>query len=173
MVSVCYQKVSLRETLERGDPCRLLKMRHMGTQGVLHMTGVLPWLVSLGSSCRCKRFLFCLGCSSRPRTKYLFPHRIPTMYFISFVPIAQEAGQAEVPVRLCLNTCLWSVPIGAPSWHSPCTETTPVASASEWGVSEPRFYKIVFSYKYRTRPVPIKHMSGPNPRSEFLLANMV
>jgi hypothetical protein len=30
---------------------------------------------SLGLSCRYNRLLFCLGCSSRPRTKYFFPHR--------------------------------------------------------------------------------------------------
>ncbi len=29
---------------------------------------------SLGLSCRYKRFLFCLGCSSWPSTKYFFPH---------------------------------------------------------------------------------------------------
>jgi hypothetical protein len=34
-----------------------------------------PYLVgSLGSSCRYKRFLFCLGWSSRPRTKNFCPH---------------------------------------------------------------------------------------------------
>ncbi len=27
--------------------------------------------------------------------------------FTSFVPIAQQAGQAVVPCRLSLNTCLW------------------------------------------------------------------
>jgi hypothetical protein len=30
---------------------------------------------SLGLLCWYKRFLFCLGCSSRPSTKYFFPHR--------------------------------------------------------------------------------------------------
>jgi hypothetical protein len=30
---------------------------------------------SIGSSSRYKRFLFCLGCSSRPSTKYVFPKR--------------------------------------------------------------------------------------------------
>ncbi len=30
---------------------------------------------SLGLSCQYKRFLFCLGCSGRPSTKYLFSHR--------------------------------------------------------------------------------------------------
>jgi hypothetical protein len=43
-----------------------------------HRTGylcfVLIFRISLGLSCRYKRFLFCLGCSSRPSTKYFFPH---------------------------------------------------------------------------------------------------
>ncbi len=30
---------------------------------------------SLGLSCRYNWFMFCLGCSSWPSTKYLFPHR--------------------------------------------------------------------------------------------------
>jgi hypothetical protein len=30
-----------------------------------------------------------------------------TLYFTSFVPIAQQAGQAVVPRRLSLNMCLW------------------------------------------------------------------
>jgi hypothetical protein len=49
---------------------------------------------SLGLSCKYKRFLFCLGCPSRPCTKYLFPN-------------AQQAGQEAVPGRLSLSLCLW------------------------------------------------------------------
>ncbi len=55
----------------------------------------------LGLSCRYKRFLFCLGCSSRPSTKYFFSlsqflctHR-------------QQAGQAAVLGRLSISMCLW------------------------------------------------------------------
>jgi hypothetical protein len=64
-----------------------------------------PSLVSsLGLSCRYKRFLFCLGCSSRPSTKYFsssFVH-----YFNSFFLIAQQAEQAVVLGRLaCLLIC--------------------------------------------------------------------
>ncbi len=47
----------------------------------------------LGLSCRCKRLLFCLGCSSRPSTKYFF---LTVHYFNSFVPISQKAGQTDV-----------------------------------------------------------------------------
>jgi hypothetical protein len=43
------------EKLERDGPCRLLKLRQKGTQRV-HMIGLL------GSSCRYKRVLSCLGC---------------------------------------------------------------------------------------------------------------
>jgi hypothetical protein len=58
-----------------------------------------PFLVdSLGLSCQYKRFLFCIGCSIRPSTKYMY---FPTVhYFKSFVPIAQQAGQAA-----CLLVC--------------------------------------------------------------------
>ncbi len=44
-----------------------------------------------------RRFLSCLGCSSRPSTQYFF---LTVHYFNSFVPIAQQAGQAVVQVRL-------------------------------------------------------------------------
>ncbi len=66
-----------------------------------------PSLVgSLGLPCRYKRFLFCLGCSSRPSVKYFF--FLTIHYFNSFVPIAQQAGQAAVLGRLSLSMCLWS-----------------------------------------------------------------
>jgi hypothetical protein len=57
---------------------------------------------SLGSSCRYKRFLACLGCSR----KYFY---LTVHYFNAFVPIAQQAGQAVVPGRLSLNMWLWDV----------------------------------------------------------------
>jgi hypothetical protein len=72
----------------------------MGTQGV-HMKMVLPWLFL---SCQYKRFLSCLCCPSRPSYKK-FPHRT---LFNSFVPIAQQAGQAAVLGRLSVRMCLWS-----------------------------------------------------------------
>ncbi len=44
-----------------------------------------PCLVgSSGLSCRCKRFLISLGCSSRPSTKYIFFFTVH--YFNSFCP---------------------------------------------------------------------------------------
>jgi hypothetical protein len=44
---------------------------------------------SLGLSCRYKKFLLRLGCTSRPSTKYFFPHYT---HFNSFVPLVQQAG---------------------------------------------------------------------------------
>jgi hypothetical protein len=53
-----------------------------------------PFLVgSLGLPYRYKRLLFSLGCSSRPCTKYFFPHR--TLFQISLSP-SPAAGQAAV-----------------------------------------------------------------------------
>ncbi len=51
-----------------------------------------PSLVGyLGLACRYKRFLFCLGCFSRPSTKYFSsPHTIS----IPLPPFDQQAGQA-------------------------------------------------------------------------------
>jgi hypothetical protein len=57
---------------------------------------------SLGLSCR---HLFCLGCYSRPVQNIIF---LTADYFNSFVPIAQQAGQAAVLGRLSLSVCLWS-----------------------------------------------------------------
>ncbi len=48
--------------------------------------------------------LFCLGCSSRPSTNFFF---LTVLYFNSFVPFAQQAGQAAVLGRLSLSMCLW------------------------------------------------------------------
>jgi hypothetical protein len=91
------------ERLESGGPCWLLKLRWMGTRRV-QMNGILTWLVgSLGLSCRYKRFFFCLGCSSRPSTKYFFTI---VHFFNFFVPNAQQAGQAAVRGRLSLSVCL-------------------------------------------------------------------
>jgi hypothetical protein len=77
---MCSQRDFCR--LERGDPCSLLKLRQMGTQR-LQTKGVLSWLVrSLGFLCRYKRFLSCLGYSSRPQYKISFssPYTIYTIW---------------------------------------------------------------------------------------------
>jgi hypothetical protein len=73
-----------------------------------------PFLV--GSLGQYKILWFSLGCSSRPSTKYFFPH--PTL-FQSFVPIAQHAGQTAVLGRLSLNMCLWRILYGKRSpWRT-------------------------------------------------------
>ncbi len=92
-----------RETKERW-PLLTVETEVMGTQRV-QMNGDLHWLVRWGSLCWYKILLSCLGCSSRPSTKYFFPHR-PIQYFNSFVPIAQQAGHAVGQGRLSLNVCL-------------------------------------------------------------------
>ncbi len=97
----------LQKKLQTCGLCWLLKLRQMETQGV-HMKGVFPWLVRLGSLCRYKSFLDCVGCFSWPSTKYF----VSSPYTItSFVPIALQAGQLVVPRCLSLNECLWSVHI--------------------------------------------------------------
>jgi hypothetical protein len=72
--------------------------------------------VLLGLSCQYKRFLSCLGCSSRPSRKYFF---LTVHYFNFFVPTAQLAGQAAVQGRLSLIMYLcffhlshWCLPSG-------------------------------------------------------------
>jgi hypothetical protein len=56
-----------------------------------------PSLVgSMGLSCRYKPFLFCLGCSGQPSTKYFFPGTL----FQLLCAVAQQAGQAAVLGRL-------------------------------------------------------------------------
>ncbi len=55
---------------------------------------------SFGKSCRYKRLLFCLGCSSRLSTKYFFSS--PPYTIILF-----QAGQAAVLGSLSLSLCLW------------------------------------------------------------------
>jgi hypothetical protein len=68
--------------LESGGSCRLLKLRQIGSAGSAYER--VPSMVgSLGSSCRYKKFLSCLGQNcSRPTYKYFFPHR-NLFHFIS------------------------------------------------------------------------------------------
>ncbi len=65
----------------------------MGTTQRGQMKGVLPWLVSLGEICSV------LAALVGPVPKYWF---LTVHYFNSFVPIAQQAGQAAVLGRLSL-----------------------------------------------------------------------
>jgi hypothetical protein len=89
------------ERRERGGPCWLLKLRWMRTlRG--QMKGVLSWLVLWACRARYKRFLFCLSCSSRPSTKYFFPHRTLFQFLWSPSPSKLGSGQEAVPGCLSL-----------------------------------------------------------------------
>jgi hypothetical protein len=66
--------------------------------------GVSFLVGSLGLSCRYKRFLFCLGCSSQPSTKYFFLHCILLQ---PLCPRKQQAAQSAVLGRPSISMCLW------------------------------------------------------------------
>jgi hypothetical protein len=53
----------------------------------------------VGLSCRCERFLFCLGCSSRLSTRYFFP----SPYTVSF-PLS--SSPSKLGRQQCWVTCL-------------------------------------------------------------------
>ncbi len=91
-----------RETGE-GRPLLTVEIEVNGDSKSTNERG-LSLVGSSGLSCRYKRFLSCLGCSSRPRTIYFFPHRT---LFHSFIPIAQQAGQEVVLGRLSLSICVF------------------------------------------------------------------
>ncbi len=76
----------------------------MGTQGV-QMKGVLPWLVCWALRAGTRDFCPALAALEGPVQNVFFSPHIHN--FKSFVPIAQQAGQAVVPCRLSLNVCLW------------------------------------------------------------------
>jgi hypothetical protein len=58
-----------------------------------------PSLVgSLGMSCRYKRFLFCLGCSSRLSTEYVFPHRTLFQFLCPYLTARWAGSRAGSPV---------------------------------------------------------------------------
>jgi hypothetical protein len=66
------------------------------------MKGVLSWLVRWARQRACAR-VFCPALAVLQPVKKVFSS---SDYFTSFVPIAQQAGQAVVPRRLSLNMCL-------------------------------------------------------------------
>jgi hypothetical protein len=91
---------------------------------------------SLGSSCRYKKFMFCLGCSSRPSI-ISSPY---TTYFNLFVPIAQQDWQAAALGRLSLSVCLWveiiwtskNIPLLTTVWPNPVKFMSISALAPMW-----------------------------------------
>jgi hypothetical protein len=77
----------------------------MGTQEIVHTYERGPFFVgSLGSLCRYKIFLSCLGCSSRPSTKDFFLHCKP-FYCICPHPPSKLHGQGQ-SCRIAF-LCLW------------------------------------------------------------------
>ncbi len=58
---------------------------------------------SLGLLCRYKRFLFSLGCCSRPNTKLYFPHRTLFQFLCSHRPASWAGSRAGSPVSLCVS----------------------------------------------------------------------
>jgi hypothetical protein len=78
----------------------------MGTQRV-HMKGVLPWLVRW--ACRGSTIGFCSALTALVgRVQNIF--FLIVLYFSTFVPNAQQAGQAAVLGRLSIGLCLWLPP---------------------------------------------------------------
>ncbi len=83
------------ERLERGA---LLTVETEGNRDSKKTNERGPNLVSsLGLSCRYKGFLFCLGCSSRPSTKYFFS---PYIFSIPLSPSASKLGRQSLRVYL-------------------------------------------------------------------------
>jgi hypothetical protein len=74
----------------------------MGTQRVL-MTRVIPWLVPWALPVGTRDFCPALAALVGPVQNIFF---LSVHYFDSFVPIAQQAGEAVVQSRLSLNMCL-------------------------------------------------------------------
>ncbi len=68
----------------------------MGTQGV-QIKGVLPWLVRWAPRASTRDFCPVLASLVGPVQNICF---LSVHYFRSFVPIAQQVGQAVVPGRL-------------------------------------------------------------------------
>ncbi len=116
----CTQLHSMPKETREGWPLLTIETKGNGDSKSTNQRG--PSLVgSLGLSCRrYKRFLFCLGCYSLPSTKYFF---LTVHYFNSFVPIAEQVGQAAVLGHLPLSVCLWVCPsLQAISGNKLCTD---------------------------------------------------
>ncbi len=58
---------------------------------------------SLGSSCRYKRFLSCLGCYNRPSTKYFFLHRTLFHFIFPLRPASWAGSCAGFNICFCLS----------------------------------------------------------------------
>ncbi len=77
----------------RGEaPVWLLKLRQIGLKDYLRKRSFLGWFVGL--------VLPSLGCSSRPSTKYLFPHR--TLFLIHLSSLPRKLGRQLCRVAFLL-----------------------------------------------------------------------
>jgi hypothetical protein len=81
-----------RKTREKW-PLLTVETEVNGDSKRVQIEGVLPWLAGWACRAGTRDFLSCLGCSRRLSTKYFF---LTVHYFISFVPIAHQPGQAVV-----------------------------------------------------------------------------
>ncbi len=98
------------ERLEKSDPCRFFRPRQFGTQGV-HERG--PSLVGL-VLCLYSRFLSFLRCSSRPSTKFTFPHQT-LFHFICPHRPASWANRSWRVACLLISVC------GCEQWNKSLT----------------------------------------------------
>ncbi len=57
----------------------------------------LTFFYSVGSSCQYIRDFCCFGCSSRPSTKYFFPHRTQFQFICPQCPASWEGSRAGSP----------------------------------------------------------------------------
>jgi hypothetical protein len=96
-------KVENREILEMGGLCWLLKLGKWGIKEYIWKGFFLGWFVGLVAPVQ-RDFCPVLAALVGP-AQNIFLLTIP--YLTSFLPIAQQAGQAVVPGRLSLNMCLW------------------------------------------------------------------
>ncbi len=88
---------------ERGDPWRLLKLRHMGTQGV-HMKGVLPWLVNWARCTGNRDFCPALTALVSPVQNIFFLSevRYAVLYLVNFYPSSSKLGRQSCQVARLL-----------------------------------------------------------------------
>jgi hypothetical protein len=96
-----------RETREGWAPLLTVELRQMGTQSV-QMKGVLHWLVCWALQEGTKDFCPAVAALVSPVQNSFF---LTVHYFNTFVPIAQQAGQAVVQGRLSLNMCSLDLPV--------------------------------------------------------------
>ncbi len=99
-----------------------------------------PSLVgSLGSSCQYKRFLSCLGCSSRPSVKYFGPHGALFKFLCPHRPAGQAGSRSGSPVFQYVSV-VWQYKFGrstaTKTWRSrtsPCRRWRwPSTSGRTW-----------------------------------------